>query len=241
MPNVVITRPQGRQQHLIRRLSDVNQVHHWPMQILSANVLPACAITQLYNLDGYQGVFVSSPSAAQYLVDEIEMRWVTPPESVIFVCPGAATAHVLTQLDIQAQFVKHELTSESILDLDIFSNVENQKWLIACGDQGRNTVADFLQQRQAQVDSIAFYRRQFNASSPIDTHLIDYLVITSEYNLRHASQTLVAVQASIILLVSSRRLQHIAQQQKWASIILMDNASDQGIAHAIKQIGLTDD
>ena len=158
------------------------------------------------------------------------------PLGVVFVCPGVGTAKVLEQIDINSQFPKQGLTSEQVLELPAFNDVAGQRWLIACGAQGRAKVEQYLIENKAQVDKIEFYqRRDLNPLVNIDQ--CEYLIITSEHNLHLSAQCLGEKVKNINLMLSSQRLMDIASQQDWAKIIKIENASDQGILNAIKSIG----
>ena len=168
MIKIMLTRPMGRELGIFQAVAEMNHLHveNWPMQQLLPKRLSGEAISYLYDLDLYNAVFVASPTAAEYLIEQIDMRWVQVPQGVQFVCPGEATAKVLKQIEIEAIYPDTVLTSEAVCALPIFANVQQQRWLIASGDSGRSNVADFLSSSQARVDKIDMYTREANHQIP---------------------------------------------------------------------------
>jgi len=110
-------------------------------------------------LDQFAGVVCVSRRAAEALTDALDRYWPMPPVGLHWLCNGPATAKVLAQADLAAQFPDSANTAEAVLKLPSTREVAGQKWLVVKGEGGRSVFAETLQRRGAEVTEMTVYRR----------------------------------------------------------------------------------
>lgn len=116
-------------------------------------------------LDQFAGVICVSRCAAEALTDALDRYWPMPPVRLHWLCNGPATAEVLAQADLAAQFPDSANTAEAVLTLPSTREVAGQKWLVVKGEGGRSVFAETLQRRGAEVTEITVYRRALKAEA----------------------------------------------------------------------------
>jgi len=72
---------------------------------------------------------------------------------------GPSTAKVLEQEGYQVKIPEGEYNSESLLELSVFAQIENQRIALLCGRGGRDYMEQILAERGAQIDRIELYTR----------------------------------------------------------------------------------
>ncbi|PTY38212.1 hypothetical protein BGP77_17365 [Saccharospirillum sp. MSK14-1] len=113
-------------------------------------------------LDQFSGVICVSRRAAEALTDALDRYWPMPPVRLHWLCNGPATASVLAQAHLSAEFPVTANTAEAVLTLPSTREVAGQKWLVVKGEGGRSVFAQTLQSRGADVTEMTVYRRALN-------------------------------------------------------------------------------
>lgn len=162
---VLITRPAHQQPPLITGL-----------QARGAKTisLPLLAITapsrgdqadvlrrQLLALDSYELLVFISSNAVREGCKAIDDYWPQFPVGLDLLAIGPSTAALAEELTGQrVRSAAGGMTSEDLLDLDCFTNIEGRRIGIFRGEGGRDFLAQQLRKRGAQVDYFDVYRRE---------------------------------------------------------------------------------
>ena len=161
---VLITRPAHQQPPLITGL-----------QVRGAKTisLPLLAITapsrgeqadvlrrQLLALDSYELLVFISSNAVREGCKAIDDYWPQFPVGLDLLAIGPSTAALAEELTGQrVRSAAGGMTSEDLLELDSFTNIEGRRIGIFRGEGGRDFLAQQLRKRGAQVDYFDVYRR----------------------------------------------------------------------------------
>jgi uroporphyrinogen-III synthase len=162
---VLITRPAHQQPPLITGL-----------QVRGAKTisLPLLAITapsrgeqadvlrrQLLALDSYELLVFISSNAVREGCKAIDDYWPQFPVGLDLLAIGPSTAALAEELTGQrVRSAAGGMTSEDLLELDSFTNIEGRRIGIFRGEGGRDFLAQQLSKRGAQVDYFDVYRRE---------------------------------------------------------------------------------
>lgn len=161
---VLITRPAHQQPPLIAGL----QAHG-----ATTISLPLLAITapsrgdqadvlrrQLLALDSYELLVFISSNAVREGCKAIDDYWPQFPVGLDLLAIGPSTAALAEKLTGQrVRSAAGGMTSEDLLELDSFTNIEGRRIGIFRGEGGRDFLAQQLRKRGAQVDYFDVYRR----------------------------------------------------------------------------------
>ena len=162
---VLITRPAHQQPPLITGL-----------QVRGAKTisLPLLAITapsrgeqadvlrrQLLALDSYELLVFISSNAVREGCKAIDDYWPQFPVGLDLLAIGPSTAALAEELTGQrVRSAAGGMTSEDLLELDSFTNIEGRRIGIFRGEGGRDFLAQQLRKRGAQVDYFDVYGRE---------------------------------------------------------------------------------
>ena len=114
-------------------------------------------------LDHYQKLIFVSQNAVHYGLAAIDRYWPQWPQPMATFAVGATTARLLADnlgvIDSAVQAPEVGMNSEALLALAPLQTIAGEKILIFRGLGGRPYLGEQLQQRGAQVDYVALYRR----------------------------------------------------------------------------------
>lgn len=161
---VLVTRPQHQQASLVTALQERGAK---PIS------LPLLAITtpsrgeqadllrrQLLALDSYELLVFISSNAVREGSKAIDDYWPQFPVGLDLLAIGPSTAALAEELTGQRVIsAAGGMTSEDLLELDSFANVEGRRIGIFRGEGGRDFLAQQLRERGAVVDYFTVYRR----------------------------------------------------------------------------------
>lgn len=140
---IILTRPQGQNEGLQKKLEALNfATRIFPL--LQIEKISARALSQ----DCDFAIFTSS-NAVKYFPQRIKIP--------VFAV-GSGTQTALAKKNIVAT-IPEQFSSEGLLDLPELQNIQNKKIAIICGENPRLLLAETLEQRGAQVETIFCYRR----------------------------------------------------------------------------------
>lgn len=165
-PKFVVTRPAPDHLALMSSLGD--SAIHSPAFELVAEPEPVLA-SLVTGLREFDKVVVTSPFAARLLAGIAEA---VDLEDVQFFAPGRGTAAGLRAAGIAVRFPLSGGTSEHILDMAEFADVEKKRIAIVGAPGGRDLLARELARRGARVVPAHVYRR---VGLPPSRMLIDAL------------------------------------------------------------------
>lgn len=178
--HVLVTRPEGQQQALVRALAEAGfTVSHQSALSIEPLDLSAAERSLLLNLDQYHAVFFVSTNAARLALLALDELWPQWPVGVHWLAVGPATAELLSAAGMAAELPRTGFDSEAVLELDCLRDLPGKRVLICRGDGGRELVAETLQRRGAEVDVLPLYRRICSSSFTWPAEPVDAVLVTS--------------------------------------------------------------
>ncbi len=128
---------------------------------------PESILAYVDQLDDYNKViFVSAHAVAQFWTFVGKKPW---PKATRACTLGAATATKLNARGVERVLVPtHGHDSESLLELDEFNHVQNQRVLLVNAPSGRQLIEKTLKERGAHIDIASVYQREIGCPSTIE-------------------------------------------------------------------------
>jgi uroporphyrinogen-III synthase len=160
---IVITRP-SHQTSEIKSLVNEHQGHpiEFPLlEIQSKNQNETFQHTVLKLEDYDWAIFISS-NAVQFGMPAVKQAFHTLPESIKFAAIGPSTQKALKLFDVEDVLIPEEnFDSEGLLATSEMNDIQNKKIVIFRGEGGRETLAETLRARGAEVTYAECYARSF--------------------------------------------------------------------------------
>lgn len=251
---ILLTRPA----HQITALSQaISSAGGQPVELPLLEIVPEPSDTSqaalnrnlIMNLDLYSSVIFVSTNAARIGGSLIDDYWPQLPLGVNWLAIGNSTRQALLEYDIQARHNPVGYDSEALLSLPELQHFDQQKVLIIRGNGGRETLAETLRSRGAQVDYADLYRRQCPdysdgiIESTIYAQLPSAILITSGESLHNllqlaagsARQFSTAQLLGCKLVVPSRRLAELATSSGFKDICVATGPDDKNMVQALLQ------
>lgn len=198
--------------------------------------------TAVLNLDRYDTAVFISRTAALLGAEWLDRYWPQPPAHTQFFAVGKSTAEVLAKAGIGARCPVMEMTSEGLLRLPELQNMQHHKALIFRGQGGRETLAQTLCQRGADVRCVELYGRAVTCRyrSEINAALqagVDAIAVHSgellQGLLRNVEPERVSLLQTTPVLVPGERVAILARQAGLRQIIIADNALPENMVSAL--------
>lgn len=243
---VLVTRPQPQANGLAQCLvAQGAAAHVCPTIEIVPNALSASELGFIAELDRYSGVICISASAAELGVRLCADRWPQWPLHQTWYAVGPASGKPLQGWGLNLFIADAGSSSETLLALPALNTVDGQRFLIMRGNGGRETLADTLRSRDAQVDYLELYRRQPVANDSVELTAfltgtgLRVVTVTSGESL---DQLLLQAgeQANVLrqcpLVVVSGRLAEHAQRQGFQVVYVAAGASDEALLQCLQSI-----
>lgn len=178
--HVLVTRPEGQQHALVTalRAAGFHVSQQSAVCVEPLDLMPA-ARQRLVDVDQYHAVFFVSTNAARLALDTLGSWWPQWPVGVNWLAVGPATAEVLAAAGLPVAMPASGFDTEATLELDCLQQLQDKRVLICRGNDGRELMAETLQQRGAQVDVLPLYQRRCNATFQWPAEPVDVVMITS--------------------------------------------------------------
>ncbi len=250
---VLVTRPAERAGDLLAALQTRGaETLHIPMleiaPLADSQLTPARQ--RVLDLDRYDALIFISVNAVHYGADLIDAFWPQWPARQRYYAIGAATAGALTARGLSAPTPEvdadHSMTSEALLAQPSLQSLQHQRIAIVRGLGGRETLAETLRARGAQVDYIECYQRQAPALDPqnflnlLEDASINASVINSGESLENLSTLLPdkhwLFQQTVI--VPSERVAALAAKLGYANTIPAQNAGTDATVAALEAVSV---
>jgi uroporphyrinogen-III synthase len=227
---IIVTRPEHQAQSLCKQLVDQGfRVRALPLLVIKSKPI------QLPHepVDGW--IFIS-PNAVNCLAQESPSALAKLTASTQVYAIGESTAKHLKRQGVSQVVYPRLANSEALLALPELESVENQRIMLVCGEGGRDLIESVLKQRGAEVQRLEVYRREPNAD--LYCQLTDEVspslwIISSAAALAVLNQLTPRPQR---LLVTSKRLAQLAEQQHHQVVAISDSALDQDIVTSLSRI-----
>ncbi|UTW48242.1 uroporphyrinogen-III synthase [Bacterioplanoides sp. SCSIO 12839] len=247
---IIVTRPEGQQQSLMAAIAadfpDAELFHQPLIEIVTIEDDNNAVLLRqrMLNIDHYQAVIAISKNAAQTGLQWLDKYWPQPPEEIRWYAVGPTTADELSGELHPVYMPEQRFDSEGVLELASLQQVQDEKILIWRGEGGRETLANVLRQRGAQVDYAELYeRRQIEYSTKQWQAVLQppsLLLLSSGQGLDIIEQQVdnLADQVSAIL-VPSERVAEKARKKGYQQVLVAASARDQDVLTQLRDwVGL---
>jgi uroporphyrinogen-III synthase len=243
---VLVTRPQPQANQLATQLRAAGaEPVVWPLIEIVPVALSVQEEVCVAELDRYSGVICISAAAAELGVRLCADRWPQWPLHQTWYAVGPASGRPLQGWGLNLVVADAGSSSETLLALPALQAVDGQKFLIFRGNGGRETLADTLRSRGAQVDYLEIYRRQpvHNDRTRLDSFLAaagrPIVTVTSgetlDQLLIQAGDRAPGLRQCPLVVVSGRLAEH-ARQQGFPDVHIAAGASDDALMRCLHAI-----
>lgn len=244
-PAVLVTRPAGQQEPLLRALREEGfDAHHQPlMELQPLESLPAHSRQAVQDLDCYQHIIFISANAVRFGMECIDDYWPQLPVGLSWYAVGASTASLLAERGLEPLSPGTDMSSEGLLALPALQSVDGDRVLIVKGVGGRDTLRAVLSERGAQVDELACYSRRCPRLPPGELAQrlaqwgIGVIALSSGEGLSNLLTLLSDEESTkfsdIVLIVPSARVAQLARDAGFDRLVVAANASDEAMLAAL--------
>lgn len=243
---VLVTRPAHQAQSLCNRIKALGgRVMRLPVIEIDDPVEVTPAIDIIRRLDNFDiAVFISGNAVEKGLaLVNTYGHW---PEHLKIAAVGKHTAEILQQHDIHIDIMpQQQFNSEGLLAVEDLQQLDNKQIVIFRGQGGRELLAQSLRQRGAQVEYAEVYRRikpECDTSKVQQAGLsgaVDIAIVTSNEGLQNLYDMIGEPGRRWLLhtplVVISQRTAELAQKLGFKSSVIAKQASDKGLADAVKE------
>ena len=243
---ILITRPA----HQAENLSALTYAHNGipirlpTLEIIQLNLNNDEIEQHLTHADWF--IFTSTNAVHCYCsqLDDAKMRDLKTKACLAI---GQATAQALKTVGLNVDLMpQHGYNSEALLDLSELQHVSQKNIVIIRGENGRETLANTLEERGAKVNYQDVYRRDIpeidctEVSQLITKKQLNIITITSGEAIQNLVKMLPESQQDLLkkipLVVVSERIQIIAKNLGFERISLAQMPSDDAILNTITTI-----
>lgn len=239
-----ITRPAGQADSLAAALDAGGaRVRQLPMLAITPVDINEKIKARVLDLDRYDLLFFISTNAAKLGMALINDYWPQFPVGLEVYAVGPTTAEVLAGYGVRADYPLERMSSEALLALGSLQSIAGKKALIVRGVGGRETLAQALRDRGADVDYLELYRRTCPPYEPgelaglMGADFPDAVIVTSAEALANLFEVMKADSLSPALLplfVSSERINGIARDKGFTHTVIMPGADDKAIISSLQ-------
>lgn len=195
------------------------------------------------NLDLYDIAIFISRSAVRFGVPALQEYWPIYPAHLRWLTTGPGTARVLSDFGVRAEYPEHH-SSAGLLAMKILSEVSGKRVIIFRGKGGRETLADELRKRLAEVDYLEVYCRaqSLTGGAKIRQLLLEdsikYVCITSGEAMDHLARIASedSIKDHLTILVPSARVAKRAASLGFLHVVEASGADDVSMYRALKPL-----
>ncbi len=243
---ILVTRPAHQAENLCNLIRENNGI---PIRLPTLEIVPIVLNNNevehhLTQTDWF--IFTSTNAVYGYCsqLDDAKMRQLKTKSCLAI---GQATAKALITVGLNVDLMpEHGYNSEGLLELAQLQNVLQKNIVIIRGENGRETLAETLKKRGANVSYQEVYRREIPKIDCTETlqlilqkHL-NFITITSGEAIQNLVEMLPTAQHDLLkkvpLIVVSERVQTIAKNLGFENIALAQTPSDDAIFKTITTI-----
>lgn len=234
---VLLTRPYAKNIELAQLLL-ANDIYSHNHSLLKSDMVDAL-ITQ-ESMDSADIIIAVSENAVNFA----NQQWNAWPQKATYLAIGEATQRCFNAINIDAQFPQ-EPTTEGLLKLSCLTDVKHKNIIIMRGNGGRETLANSLAERGANVRYFEVYQRYLTPITPNlcalewQQHQINIIVVTSGEILQHIytniGEKALSWLQSLWLVVPSERIATIARQLGAKQVSVSHGADNESILKILLQ------
>lgn len=172
---VLVTRPASQAEEICPALTTLGcDVIRQPMLSIEAVAESPRLNAQFMNIDGFDVVIAISRNAAEMGLQQLDQYWplgqfnISGPLGIDWLAVGPVTAEVMAGAGLNVKMPASQFDSEGALAMPELQNVAGKKVMIWRGIGGRETLAQTLRERGAEVVYAELYQRlvpQYDESS----------------------------------------------------------------------------
>jgi len=241
---VLVTRPQGQQEHLCELLSSAGyEPRYQPLLELQPLQQLSVGLKQMVmDLDLYQHVIFVSSNAVRFAMRWFDDYWPQLPTAVNWCAVGPASAALLADRGLSVTVPPQLMSSEGLLAMAELDHVGDERVLLVRGEGGRTKLRDTLLARGARIDELVCYRRcapDMPAGQLAGVLSGCQAVLISSGDALGNMLALLSAEdrikyRSIALVVPSQRVADVADAVGFTCIIEAANATDEAMLQALK-------
>ena len=248
-----LTRPVGTPSALPQRLE---QLGARVLQAPLLDILPLAeddpalqvALRRAQQLRQYRHIIFVSGNAVRCGMDLLSRYWPEVPTGLRWYAIGKSTADQLARFGVAVQHPPGpQMDTEALLLLPGLQSVVGDRVLIVRGVGGRESLAQALRARGAEVDYLETYQRAKSGTLPDKVHreigagAVDFVVAASGETISAlmalASPGLYRHAVTIAVVVPGERVALLARKMGFKRVVVAVNASDDAMLEAV--IGAT--
>ncbi len=239
---VLVTRPEHQAQGLCQALAQSGATPiPFPVIEITTPKDSNKLLNTLKQLPQYQCLIFISANAAECGLAMLKQHKISLPDGIKVAAVGRSTANKLKAMQVEGVITPAEqFDSEGLLALPELQQVEGKKILIMRGEGGRETLAETLQKRGAEVDYAEVYRRAKPNQNlgDLPDKGVDIAIVTSSEGVENLWQMANHKQQSWLkhlpLVVMSERNRDAARKLGYkADIRIVSQQSDEGLLAAV--------
>jgi len=245
----LITRPQTKGEQLVRQIEAANGAALCcPFIDISVGHQFDQVSTLLEKLQPGDYIIAISDNAVNYAHSSLMNENKTWPQQINYIAVGATTAKCWHKYDVNNAQIPHSHDSEGVLALLANAAVEHKNIVILRGNGGRETMAEDLTQRAANVTYCEVYQRSaphYDAERLINKwqqFAINSVIITSGEILGNLIKTIPYTALPWILnlhfIVPSQRIAALAHELGIEHVTIANGASNNSLFNAVKQLDM---
>lgn len=200
--------------------------------------------TLIQDFDRFGHVVVVSPVAAEFLLAQLDTWWPQRPLGQTWYAVGPGTARRLHDAGIECLVPHGGHDSESLLLRPELAGLKHEKVVLCGGEGGRPLLAERLQERGAEVEKLALYRRcrpdytetQLKAAlEAFDPHAIIALSGETLNNLLALGQNADRRLFNRLIVVPTERVAEQARSAGFGHTVVATALDDQALAATLEQ------
>lgn len=245
---IAVTRPTHQAASICAIIEqEGGHVIRWPLLAIQSITLSADSTSALSRFDTFDAVIFISANAVQFGLAELEKHAPEYQQSLTHqqhYAVGKATARKAAQLGLRDVITPEQADSEGLLALPALqtATVNKQRILIIRGEGGRETLAETLRDRGAQVCYAEVYARETLKRDPAPllecwhAKKLNIIMVTSLAGLDNLTEQLRRHHAMALnacpLLVVSERIAEQAREYGFQTVLTAQSANDNDVLHA---------
>ena len=142
-------------------------------------------LSDFQSLENIQQIIFISKNAVRHFFAGLKSCKLTLPDNIKITCIGTATEDLLKKFGYAADFIPEPATSEGLLKLTNFQDVDAESIVLVKGIGGRTTINDELLKRGANLVALNVYERIIPAfdkklvNSIWQEDFVDIIIFTS--------------------------------------------------------------